>query len=85
LASPIAVWIAFGTGRGCQNPADAVVRLADIASKNRPIDLDRAAYQRVRRDARLRDVTGDISDLPLRLTSATRVREGMHHVEGRTF
>lgn len=74
----------FETGRGCQRPADALVRLVDIASRNRLIDFDRAAYHRVRREARQRDVTDDISGLPVGLPDATRVWEERDHVEGRT-
>ncbi len=73
----------FETGRGCQKPADALVRLVDIASKNRLIAFDREAYLRVRRDARQRDVTADISGLTVRLPCAARVWSEVEHVEGR--
>ncbi len=73
----------FEKGRGCQKPADALVRLVDIASKNRLIDFDREAYLRVRRDARQRDVTADISALTVRLPCVARVWSEVEHVEGR--
>ncbi len=73
----------FETGRGCQKPADALVRLVDIASKNRLIEFDRAAYLQVRRDSRQRDVSADISKLAVRLPCAARVWGEVDHVEGR--
>ena len=65
----------FQTGKGSRNVGEAILRLIDLASKNRFIVFDRDELHAIRGESRLRDITPDISALSLRLPSSAAVWE----------
>jgi hypothetical protein len=63
------------TGKGTRSGSEAVLRLVDLASKNRFIDFDHDELHEIRRRSRQQDVAEEISRLTVWLPSSETVWE----------